>query len=99
VRRYLDPLAAGEYAKAYQEQCSALRDQETAAEYTARVSDQPRLTGYNIGTIETDPEAQANEMAMLVSVRLEYSSGPRDGQLRVALDPADKQYAVCGGDL
>ncbi|MBA3490176.1 MAG: hypothetical protein H0T78_11690 [Longispora sp.] len=99
VTRYLDPLVDGQYSKAYEQQCSTLRDQETSEEYAARVSDRPRLQSYEIGTIATDTSGEGAEMATLVDVTLRYELGPQAGQLKVVFDSADKKYRVCGGDV
>ncbi|GIG62349.1 hypothetical protein Lfu02_67210 [Longispora fulva] len=98
VQRYLGPLVRGEYGKAYLEQCSELRELETAEQYTARVSARAKLTGYSIISSEQAPDSGPTALVQLVRVQLQYDSGPQSGQFRVIHDQADKRYEVCGGD-
>ncbi|MGY0231570.1 hypothetical protein [Longispora urticae] len=99
VGRYLNPLIRGEYAKAYLEQCSDLRELETSEEYASRTSQRPKLLGYTITSTGPATDADPAAMVRLVRVQFRYESGTEAGQFRVIHDQADKRYQVCGGDI
>ncbi len=96
VAAYLDAMVRGDYRAAYGEQCSVLRDQETASEFAARHRSDRPLRGYDLGSVSAS-RTSAGE-AFLVDATLHYADGG-DGsaQYRVVLDTGDKHLEVCGG--
>jgi hypothetical protein len=93
VGDYLDDVRAGRYDEAYESLCPALRRRESQGQFVDRISDQPRISGYDL----RDVDLTTGEIILPVDVR--YAGGSGD-TLRFTLeqDRGSGDFEVCGID-
>jgi hypothetical protein len=89
VGEYFDALGAQRYADAYKLLCNDLQRHESQADFTARVSREPRITAYDVGDV--------NLTDLTVPADVTYATGGRDRlEITLAQDSGTGQFEVCG---
>ncbi|MDQ7902979.1 hypothetical protein RB614_00405 [Phytohabitans sp. ZYX-F-186] len=89
VGDYFDALAEGKYEDAYELLCDDLQRDETPAQFTARVTREPRVTSYQVGDV--------NLTDLTVPTDVTYATGGRDRlEITLAQDSGTGQFEVCG---
>jgi hypothetical protein len=93
VGDYLDAEIEGDWEEAYQQRCEQDREAESLAEFTRRVSAQPRIESYELGDVDV------TGAELRLPTRVEYEDG-RSERLLVPLnqDPETGMLEVCGLD-
>jgi hypothetical protein len=90
IGEYFDDLTAKRYDKAYDRQCQDVKDEESRAEFTRRVTENP-ITSYKIGTVDL----AAVELA--VPVDATYTDGDTaELQVHLGQDTESGRLQVCG---
>jgi hypothetical protein len=91
VTSYFTDVQNKRYSQAYAQQCADVREQESQAEYAARVAATEPITGFQVGDVNIA------DVDLTVPVAVRYDDG-RSGTLRVSLGQNSKtgQFQVCG---
>ena len=86
---YFDALSEGNYQDAYKLLCDDAQEDETPAQFTARVSSGPRITSYEVGDVAIP--------ALTVPADVTYATGGQDRlEITLAQDAGTGQFEVCG---
>jgi hypothetical protein len=89
VGDYFDALAERKYEDAYELLCDDAQRDESPAQFTARVSREPRVTSYQVGNVDlTD---------LTVPADVTYETGGQDQlEITLAQDRGTGEFEVCG---
>jgi hypothetical protein len=89
VEDYLQAVGAGRYSQAYRQLCDDLRVQQSLSEFTARVSQQPRVRDYEL----FQTRVRGNEVVVPATVT--YTNGTQaEVDYRVAQETSGLRF--CG---
>jgi hypothetical protein len=91
VGDFFDAVKAKRYGEAYNSQCQDVKDQETQAEFTSRITSTEPIESYRVGDIDL------TSVDLSVPVDVTYSTGGAS-QLMVYLgqDRETGEFQVCG---
>lgn len=94
VDDYLSARVEGEWQEAYELRCDQDQQDESLAEYTDRVSGEPRIESYELGEAEITPRGDLQLPAVV-----DYADeGSERLLVPLAQDPDTGQIEVCGFD-
>jgi hypothetical protein len=89
VGDYFDAVAEGEYEDAYKLLCDEAQEDESPAQFTARVSREPRIASYQVGEFQLTSQT--------VPADVTYADGGQDRlEITLAQDSGTGQFEVCG---
>jgi hypothetical protein len=89
VGGYFDALSEGKYEDAYELLCDDVQDDETPAQFTARVSSEPRVTSWRVGDVAIT--------TLTVPADVTYATGGQDRlEITLAQDRSTGEFEVCG---
>ncbi|MGN9910999.1 Rv0361 family membrane protein [Phytohabitans sp. LJ34] len=89
VGDYFDALSDQNYEDAYKLLCDQRQEDETPAQFTARVSREPRITSYQVGEFKLT--------SLTVPADVTYATGGSDRlEITLAQDRGTGEFEVCG---
>jgi hypothetical protein len=91
VGEFFDAVQAKKYAEAYNSQCQDVKDNETQAEFTSRITSNDPIASYRVGDVDL------TSVDLSVPVDVTYSNGDT-AQVQVYLgqDRETGEFQVCG---
>jgi hypothetical protein len=93
VSAYLEDVRAGRYDEAYEALCPTLKRQESAREFSERVSDDPKISQYDV----QDVNLSTGQIILPVDVRY-LGGGGETLNFRLEQDRNSGDFEVCGID-
>jgi hypothetical protein len=93
VGTFLDQLAAGETGAAYEDLCTATRDQFTAEQFAQIVNDRPKIVRRSI--VGTNVMNSNGHVSAAVSAEIQYADGSSDAHL-FRLVKEGGAWKICG---
>jgi len=89
VGGYFDALSEAKYTEAYDLLCDDLQRDESPAQFTARVSREPRISAYQVGDVALT--------TLTVPADVTYVTGGQERlEITLAQDSGTGQFEVCG---
>ena len=91
VGDFFDAVKAKRYGEAYNSQCSDVKDQETQAQFTDRITSIDPIASYSVGNVDL------TSVDLSVPVQVTYANGSADRlQVHLGQDRDTGAFQVCG---
>jgi hypothetical protein len=91
VGEFFAAVKAQQYAEAYKSQCQEVKDRETQAEFTQRVTSTEPIASYRVGDVDL------TSVELSVPVTVTYAGGTTaDVQVNLGQDRETGEFQVCG---
>src|SRR4051794_8646749 len=95
VDSFLGSVEKGQYAEAYQMQCSGVRKQQSEQEFAAQFAQGPKLSSHTLGSTQTADDGGGSSQVFLVPADLSYDDGTSEQEDFVVITESG-DYRVCG---